>query len=100
VVADGDFREAVLGAVNYGRDSDSIAGMAGAIIGAMQGASGLPQDWVDHIVLQNKIDFTGAARELADLFQRDYEAAYDAAQTRHKELSDLMSAASRGHAHG
>ncbi len=47
VVAGGDYREAVLGAVNYGRDSDSIATMAGAISGALGGAEAVPQDWLD-----------------------------------------------------
>ena len=42
VVAGGDYREAVLGAVNYGRDSDSIATMAGAITGALGGAACRP----------------------------------------------------------
>ena len=37
LVAGGDFRAAVLGAVNYGRDADSIATMAGAICGALGG---------------------------------------------------------------
>ena len=31
VVAKGDFEQAIFGAANYGRDNDSIAGMAGAI---------------------------------------------------------------------
>ena len=42
VVAGGDYRDAVLGAVNYGRDSDSIATMAGAITGALGGAAVRP----------------------------------------------------------
>ena len=39
---DGDYRGAVLGAVNYGRDSDSIAVMAGALAGALGGAAAVP----------------------------------------------------------
>ncbi|MGI9254257.1 MAG: ADP-ribosylglycohydrolase family protein, partial [Thermomicrobiales bacterium] len=34
LVANGDFEQAIFGATNYGRDNDSIAGMAGAICGA------------------------------------------------------------------
>ena len=47
IVAGGDYREAVLGAVNYGRDSDSIATMAGAITGALGGADVVPAEWLD-----------------------------------------------------
>ncbi|MFE1794308.1 ADP-ribosylglycohydrolase family protein, partial [Streptomyces sp. NPDC059525] len=38
LVADGGYETAVLGAVNYGRDCDSTATMAGAIAGALGGA--------------------------------------------------------------
>ena len=37
VVANGDFEQSIFGAANYGRDNDSIAGMAGAIAGALHG---------------------------------------------------------------
>ena len=37
VACGGDYTESVLGAVNYGRDSDSIAVMAGTIAGALGG---------------------------------------------------------------
>jgi len=90
IVAKGDFTEAVLGAVNYGRDSDSIAGMVGAIIGAMVGKSGLPERWSREIASRNKIDFDGAARDLYGLFQRDYTAAFAGAQERHAALSSMM----------
>jgi broad specificity polyphosphatase/5'/3'-nucleotidase SurE len=43
--ADGDFREAVLTAVNMGRDADTTAAVAGALAGATRGASAIPADW-------------------------------------------------------
>jgi ADP-ribosylglycohydrolase len=93
IVAKGDFTEAVLGAVNYGRDSDSIAGMAGAIIGAMVGKSRLPERWASEIAARNKVDFDASARELYQLFQRNYQAAYQQIQRRQAELSSMMQAA-------
>jgi len=86
LVSRGDYREAVLGAVNYGRDADSIAGMVGALIGALGGKSGLPAQWAREIGERNKIDFDKTAADLYDLFQRDYAAAYDQAQRRHQEI--------------
>ncbi|MEV3909476.1 ADP-ribosylglycohydrolase family protein [Streptomyces canus] len=47
--ADGDFREAVLTAVNMGRDADTTAAVAGALAGATRGASAIPTDWASAI---------------------------------------------------
>lgn len=43
--ADGDFRQAVLTAVNMGRDADTTAAVAGALAGATQGVSAIPAEW-------------------------------------------------------
>ncbi|MEW2258981.1 ADP-ribosylglycohydrolase family protein [Streptomyces sp. NPDC047869] len=43
--ADGDFRAAVLTAVNMGRDADTTAAVAGALSGATQGVCAIPADW-------------------------------------------------------
>lgn len=43
--ADGDFRRAVLTAVNMGRDADTTAAVAGALAGATEGAGAVPPDW-------------------------------------------------------
>ncbi|WP_455754284.1 ADP-ribosylglycohydrolase family protein [Streptomyces griseoaurantiacus] len=43
--ADGEFREAVLTAVNMGRDADTTAAVAGALAGATGGAGAIPADW-------------------------------------------------------
>jgi len=45
VAADGDPAQAIIGCVNYGRDNDSYATVAGAIAGALHGMSGIPSDW-------------------------------------------------------
>ncbi|GGR03694.1 hypothetical protein GCM10015536_05980 [Streptomyces griseomycini] len=73
VVAGGDFRHAVLGAVNYGRDCDSIATMAGAVTGAL--GSPVPEDWAKTVAEASRLDLwepavtlTGVAREV---FERD-----------------------------
>ncbi|WP_240797295.1 ADP-ribosylglycohydrolase family protein [Streptomyces sp. F001] len=43
--ADGDFKGAVLTAVNMGRDADTTAAVAGALAGATQGAGAVPAEW-------------------------------------------------------
>ena len=47
VAAKGDFRASVIGAVNYGKDCDSYAAVAGALAGAYNGLAALPDDWVE-----------------------------------------------------
>ncbi|MFK0279126.1 ADP-ribosylglycohydrolase family protein [Streptomyces sp. NPDC090499] len=43
--ADGDFRDAVLTAVNMGRDADTTAAVAGALAGATRGETAIPREW-------------------------------------------------------
>lgn len=45
VAAGGDLRQAIIGAVNYGRDSDSYGSLVGAIAGAMRGVGAIPSSW-------------------------------------------------------
>ncbi|MFE5596758.1 ADP-ribosylglycohydrolase family protein, partial [Streptomyces sp. NPDC056549] len=47
--ARGDFRTAVLTAVNMGRDADTTAAVAGALAGAAGGVDAIPQDWASAI---------------------------------------------------
>jgi ADP-ribosylglycohydrolase len=47
--ADGDFVEAVLTAVNMGRDADTTAALAGALSGAAHGISAIPPAWASAI---------------------------------------------------
>ncbi|MEU7055679.1 ADP-ribosylglycohydrolase family protein [Streptomyces sp. NPDC046197] len=73
VVARGDCRQAVLGAVNYGRDCDSIATMAGALTGAL--GSPVPQEWAKTVAEASRLDLWEPARTLAgvtrEIFARD-----------------------------
>ncbi|MFE5510722.1 ADP-ribosylglycohydrolase family protein [Streptomyces sp. NPDC056529] len=78
LVGGGDFRRTVLGAVNYGRDCDSIATMAGAIVGALHGEAAVPADWAKRVAEASRLDLHAPARALAgvarEVFARDAEA--------------------------
>lgn len=67
VVTKGDFEASIFGAVNYGRDNDSIAGMAGAIAGALHGSSTIRPNWIEQVNQANQIDLRSLARDLAKL---------------------------------
>lgn len=65
VVNRGDWLSTVLGAVNYGRDSDTIATMGGAIAGALGGLSVVPRQWWEFVCKSSKADLLAVADELA-----------------------------------
>lgn len=53
VNAGGDARKTIVGAVNFGRDCDTIGCMAGYIAGAFGGIDALPQTWVQTCLSAN-----------------------------------------------
>ncbi|MFC7306436.1 ADP-ribosylglycohydrolase family protein [Streptomyces monticola] len=75
LVGAGDYRRTVLGAVNYGRDCDSIATMSGAIAGALGSAA--PADWAKRVAEASRLDLHAPATTLAEVtrevFARDQE---------------------------
>jgi len=50
-----DYRAAVLEAVNLGGDADSIGAMAGAVVGAWCGISGIPEDWQSRVLARGQV---------------------------------------------
>jgi ADP-ribosylglycohydrolase len=86
----GDYEETVLGGVNYGRDSDSIASMGGALAGAL--GSALRRDWVDDVSAASKIDVEDAGRRMAaaagEIFAKD--------ALRHQERAQAVAALTAG----
>ena len=75
VVTQGGFEGTVLGGVNYGRDSDSIAAMGGALAGALGGTAALRRDWVDEVAAASRMDLEEPGRTMAEvaaaIFARD-----------------------------
>ncbi len=47
LIADGDVRLSAIGGTNIGRDSDTIAGRAAMLSGALRGSSNVPQEWIN-----------------------------------------------------
>jgi hypothetical protein len=76
VVTAGDYREAVLAATNYGRDSDSIATMAGALAGAMGGIGAIPESWRRTVASASQLDLEEPGRDMAAV-AREVRAADD-----------------------
>ncbi|MGW6571344.1 ADP-ribosylglycohydrolase family protein [Streptomyces sp. NPDC054945] len=88
LVADGRYESSVLGAVNYGRDCDSIATMAGAIAGALGGEAVVPAVWAKQVAEASRLDLQAPADALAavarEIFaldrsrRRSHESAFTA----------------------
>lgn len=68
LIARGDPELAIVGATNLGRDSDTIASMAGQIAGALSGAASLPSGWSEKVLRLNPSpDLADVAKKLTDL---------------------------------
>ncbi|KQZ86132.1 hypothetical protein ASD56_07690 [Microbacterium sp. Root166] len=89
----GDARASILDAVNYGRDSDSIATMAGAICGGLGGRDAVPAEWVRDVAEASRLDLDAVADTMAGVV-RDVAAA-DAERARAKAamLDELLAGA-------
>ncbi|KAA9148465.1 ADP-ribosylglycohydrolase family protein [Microbacterium lushaniae] len=87
---DGDFRAAVLDAVNYGRDADSIATMAGAICGGLRGTAGVPSEWVSDVATASRLDLDGVVTAMVDVVRDVARADAERAAARAAALSTLL----------
>ncbi|WP_221234573.1 ADP-ribosylglycohydrolase family protein [Sphingomonas aerophila] len=57
----GDFRSAVLLAVNLGDDADTVAAITGQLAGALYGASGIPPEWLDKLAWRERLTHAAEA---------------------------------------
>ncbi len=67
VATGGDCSETILGGVNYGRDSDSIASMGGALAGALGGTHVVRSDWVEEVGSASRYDLEEPGRTMAEV---------------------------------
>lgn len=65
VATGGDYLETMLGGVNYGRDSDSIASMGGALAGAL--GSPVPRRLIDEVGEASKLDLEEPGRTMSEV---------------------------------
>lgn len=71
----GEFIDGVLAASNYGRDSDTLAALVGALSGAKNGLSVIPEDWISKVrrptgrclTFTSTLDIQEVAKELSRL---------------------------------
>ncbi|WP_029138364.1 ADP-ribosylglycohydrolase family protein [Nakamurella lactea] len=90
-VTGGDVRGSILGATNYGRDSDSIATMGGAIAGALGGEAAVPADWAEAVATNSRLDLHAGGLTMAAV-AREIQAADAAAFARRAKAFAALTA--------
>lgn len=65
-LADGSIEKAVVYGANFGRDSDTIATIAGAVAGAFSGLEAIPKEWLTKIVTLSETDDASIAERLVE----------------------------------
>jgi ADP-ribosylglycohydrolase len=73
--AEGDPEQAVVEAVNFGRDTDCLAAVAGGLAGALSGPDGLRDEWIEQVNDATEEDpYTNDGRDIHELSGDLYDA--------------------------
>jgi hypothetical protein len=90
-LAQGNPKEAILAAVNLGRDTDCLAAIAGGISGALSGAGAIPEEWIKQVeYATTKMPVTNSRRSLREHADGLYEA-YQARLAKMRRYLEEMS---------
>lgn len=65
IAAKGDLLEGIIAAVNIGSDTDTIAAMTGAVLGAMNGPGAIPEHYLELLETVNGFDISKMADDIA-----------------------------------
>ena len=88
-ISRGDAAQALIGAANLGRDSDTIGSMVGELMGALYGVATFPASWVEQL---NRLNPTPTLSVMADELVTIIEEQARAEQQRSAEVLRLASA--------
>lgn len=85
-----DWRTTVLGAVNYGRDCDSIATMAGAVLGGIGGTEAVPAEWASAVAEASRMDLEAVGAALGEVAEEVLQADLKVTQVKTAKLTALL----------
>jgi ADP-ribosylglycohydrolase len=86
-ITKGDPREAIVTAVNFGRDTDCLAAVAGGLAGALSGAKTIPPEWIDQVNAATTEDpYTNNKRSI----EQTADGLLDAFLARRKRLAEQL----------
>lgn len=74
-ISGGDPKEAILAAVNFGRDTDCLAAVAGGLAGALSGVKAIPGEWIAQVDGATRQDpYTNSRRTIEETADGLFEA--------------------------
>ena len=83
----GNPKEAILMAVNFGRDTDCLAAVAGGLAGALSGSQGIPPEWVAQVNEATQQDpYTNNRRTI----EETADGLLDAFLARRRQLEEYL----------
>jgi ADP-ribosylglycohydrolase len=86
----GNPKDAIVAAVNLGRDTDCLAAIAGGISGALNGTGAIPEEWIKQVdYATTKMPVTNSRRTLREHSDGLYQA-YRARLGKLKSFADTM----------
>lgn len=89
-ITKGQPKDAILLAVNFGRDTDCLAAVAGGLSGAFAGGTSIPQEWIDQVNEATRQDpYTNNHRTI-DETAHGLHVAFLARRKRAAEYAQLM----------
>ncbi|MDP6039539.1 MAG: ADP-ribosylglycohydrolase family protein, partial [Candidatus Latescibacteria bacterium] len=89
-LADGNPKDAILYAVNLGRDTDCKAYVAGGLAGALRGIEEIPEEWVTIVDEASKNDpWTVSTRTTGEAAEGLYEACMNEVQRMEGVLAEV-----------
>jgi ADP-ribosylglycohydrolase len=86
-LAKGNPKEAILAAVNFGRDTDCLAAVAGGLAGTLSGPGAIPAEWMEQVNEATRRDpYTNNRRTI----EETADGLHDAFMARRKRLEDRL----------
>ena len=70
----GDAMGSIIGAVNVGYDTDTVATMSGALAGALNGADAYPSHFLPTLEKANHLEIEKLAKDLTEIAKKRFEA--------------------------
>lgn len=99
-LCEGDVNDSIVEGVNYGRDSDAVATIAGSLAGALNGAEAIREEWKTKVEDRNQDFFEELEgnpdanfRSMADRLVTVLENERDAAADRQEMLTHMLDGA-------
>jgi ADP-ribosylglycohydrolase len=89
-VSKGDPKEAILTSVNFGRDTDCLAAVAGGLAGALSGTASIPEEWIGQVDEATGADPYTNNKRTIDETADGLLASFDARRRRLSEYLSLM----------